>query len=138
MPGAPSQVYIRGARSFSGNNSPLYVIDGLPISSESDYGSNVTGSAYSTRAMDLDPNEIESINVLKGQAAAALYGLRASNGVIIITTKKGKGSLIGKPVVNFSSNFTTDVVSRFRIFRPNMPRELMELLQLVMALPGVH
>jgi TonB-dependent SusC/RagA subfamily outer membrane receptor len=112
MPGAPSQVYIRGARSFSGNNSPLYVIDGLPISSENDYASNVTGSAYSNRAMDLDPNEIESINVLKGQAAAALYGLRASNGVIIITTKKGKGSSMGKPVVNFSSNFTTDVVSR--------------------------
>ena len=112
MPGAPSQVYIRGARSFSGNNSPLYVIDGLPISSESDYSSNVTGSAYSNRAMDLDPNEIESVNVLKGQAAAALYGLRASNGVIIITTKKGKGSEMGKPVVTFSSNFTTDVVSR--------------------------
>lgn len=112
MPGAPSQVYIRGARSFSGNNSPLYVVDGLPISSESDYSSNVTGSAYSNRAMDIDPNDIESVNVLKGQAAAALYGLRASNGVIIITTKKGKGSAIGKPVVNFTSNITTDIVSR--------------------------
>lgn len=112
MPGAPSQVMVRGARSFSGNNSPLYVIDGLPISSDSDYGSNVTGTAFSNRALDLDPNEIESINVLKGQAAAALYGLRASNGVIIITTKKGKGSAMGKPVVTFSSNFTTDVVSR--------------------------
>ncbi len=113
MPGAPSQVLIRGARSFSGDNSPLYVIDGMPISSGSDYGSNVTGTAFSNRAMDLDPNEIESINVLKGQAAAALYGLRASNGVIIITTKKGKGSAMGKPVVTFSSNFTADVVSRF-------------------------
>ncbi|MBK7481073.1 MAG: TonB-dependent receptor plug domain-containing protein [Bacteroidales bacterium] len=92
---APSQVLIRGARSFSGDNSPLYVIDRMPISSESDYGSNVTGTAFSNRAMDLDPNEIESINVLKGQAAAALYGLRASNGVIIITTKKGKGSAMG-------------------------------------------
>jgi TonB-linked SusC/RagA family outer membrane protein len=112
MPGAPSQVLIRGARSFSGNNSPLYVIDGMPISSDSDYGSNVTGTAFSNRAMDLDPNEIESINVLKGQAAAALYGLRASNGVIIITTKKGKGSAMGKPVVTLSSNFTADVVSR--------------------------
>lgn len=112
MPGAPSQVLIRGARSFSGNNSPLYVIDGLPISSESDYGSNVTGTAFANRAMDIDPNEIESINVLKGQAAAALYGLRASNGVIIITTKKGKGATMGKPVVTFSSNVTIDVVSR--------------------------
>jgi TonB-linked SusC/RagA family outer membrane protein len=112
MPGAPSQILIRGARSFSGNNSPLMVIDGMPISSDNDYSSNVTGSAFSNRAMDLDPNEIESINVLKGQAAAALYGLRASNGVIIITTKKGKGSTMGKPVINFSSSFTSDVVSR--------------------------
>ena len=117
MPGAPSQVLIRGARSFSGNNSPLYVIDGMPISSDSDYGSNVTGTAFSNRAMDLDPNEIESINVLKGQAAAALYGLRASNGVIIITTKKGKGSAMGKPVISFTSNFTADVVSRLPEFQ---------------------
>ncbi len=119
MPGAPSQVMVRGARSFSGNNSPLYVIDGMPVSSESDYGSNVTGSAYSNRALDLDPNEIESINVLKGQAAAALYGLRASNGVIIITTKKGRGSAMNKPVISFSSNFTADVVSRL----PDMQTE---------------
>jgi TonB-linked SusC/RagA family outer membrane protein len=111
MPGAPTQVYIRGARSFSGNNSPLYVIDGLPISSESDYTSNVTGAAYSNRALDIDPNDIESINVLKGQAAAALYGLRASNGVIIITTKKGSASKLGKPVVSFSSSYTMDNVS---------------------------
>lgn len=112
MPGAPSQIYIRGARAFSGNNAPLYVIDGLPISSESDYASNVTGAAFSNRATDIDPNDIESINVLKGQAAAALYGLRASNGVIIITTKKGKGATIGKPVVSFSSNVTIDNISR--------------------------
>ncbi|BDX38752.1 SusC/RagA family TonB-linked outer membrane protein [Tenuifilaceae bacterium CYCD] len=111
MPGAPSTVLIRGARSFSGTNTPLYVIDGMPISSESDYTSNVTGTAYSNRAMDIDPNDIESINVLKGQAAAALYGLRASNGVIIITTKKGKGAQVGTPVVNFSSSVTIDKVS---------------------------
>ena len=49
MPGAPSQVTLRGSRSFSGNNTPLYVVDGMPISSDSDYGSNVTGSAYSSR-----------------------------------------------------------------------------------------
>lgn len=112
MPGAPSQTYIRGARSFSGNNSPLYVIDGMPVSSDNDYASNVTGAAFSNRAMDIDPNDVESVNVLKGQAAAALYGLRASNGVIIITTKKGKGSALGRPVVNISSNVTIDAVSR--------------------------
>lgn len=112
MPGAPSQIFIRGARAFSGNNSPLYVVDGMPISSESDYSSNVTGAAFSNRALDIDPNDIESINVLKGQAAAALYGLRASNGVIVITTKKGKGGALGVPVVSFTSNVIVDKVSR--------------------------
>ena len=95
MPGAPSTILIRGARSFSGNNQPLYVVDGMPIESGSDYGQNVTGSYASARALDLDPNNIESINVLKGQAAAALYGMRASNGVIVITTKSGKVSIKG-------------------------------------------
>ncbi len=112
MPGAPAQILIRGSRSFSGNNTPLYVVDGMPISSTSDYGSNVTGAASSERAIDIDPNNIESMTVLKGQAAAALYGIRASNGVIIITTKSGKGTAKGKPVVNFSTNFNTDVVAR--------------------------
>lgn len=112
MPGAPSQILIRGARAFSGNNSPLYVIDGMPISSESDYSSNVTGAAFSNRALDIDPNEIESINVLKGQAAAALYGIRASNGVIIITTKKGQSATGGRPVVTVSSGLVIDAPSR--------------------------
>lgn len=108
MPGAPSTIFIRGARSFDGNNQPLYVVDGMPISSGSDYTQNVTGSYSSSRALDLDPNNIESINVLKGQAAAALYGLRASNGVIVITTKSGKSSSKGIPTVNVTSSFTTD------------------------------
>ncbi len=110
MPGAPAQIFIRGARAFSGTNTPLYVVDGMPISSENDYTSNVTGTAYSNRALDIDPNDIESINVLKGQGAAALYGLRASNGVIVITTKKGKAGQ-GKPVVSISTNYTVDKVS---------------------------
>ena len=108
MPGAPSTIFIRGARSFDGNNQPLYVVDGMPISSGSDYAQNVTGSYASSRALDLDPNNIESINVLKGQAAAALYGLRASNGVIVITTKSGKASSKGIPTVSITSSFTTD------------------------------
>ena len=112
MPGAPAQIIIRGSRSFSGDNTPLYVVDGMPINSTSDYGSNVTGAASADRAVDIDPNDIASMTVLKGQAAAALYGIRASNGVIIITTKSGKGMAKGKPVVNFSSNFNTDVVAR--------------------------
>ncbi|MFA5972838.1 MAG: SusC/RagA family TonB-linked outer membrane protein [Lentimicrobiaceae bacterium] len=112
MPGAPAQILIRGSRSFSGDNTPLYVVDGMPIQSTSDYGSNVTGAASADRAIDIDPNDIATMTVLKGQAAAALYGIRASNGVIIITTKSGKGMAKGKPVVTFSTTFNTDVVAR--------------------------
>ena len=116
MPGAPTQIFIRGARAFSGDNTPLYVVDGMPIISTPDYeqaSGGVTGSYFSNRALDIDPNNIESINVLKGQAAAALYGLRASNGVIIITTKKGKVGQEGKPVsVSLSSNYSSDMAAR--------------------------
>jgi TonB-linked SusC/RagA family outer membrane protein len=111
MPGAPSQILIRGATSFSGSNQPLYVIDGMPVASEADYPSNVTGAAYSNRALDIDPSQIKSINVLKGQAAATLYGMRASNGVIIITTKKGSSARKGKPTVQLNSTYTMDRVS---------------------------
>jgi len=123
MPGASSQITIRGARSFTGNNNPLYVVDGMPISSGSDIqsgaggdfslaGDGVTGSDISNRAMDINPADIESINVLKGQAAAALYGIRASNGVIVITTKSGRGNAIGKPVISISNTSSFSEVSR--------------------------
>jgi len=114
MPGASSQVVIRGARSFSGNNTPLYVIDGMPISSTADFstGNSVTGADIANRAVDIDPNDIESINILKGQAAAALYGIKASNGVIIITTKSGKGNKSGKPMISFSNFTSFESVSR--------------------------
>ncbi|MCK4921973.1 MAG: SusC/RagA family TonB-linked outer membrane protein [Bacteroidales bacterium] len=112
MPGAPATVLIRGARSFSGNNQPLYVVDGMPITSNPDYDQNVTGAYYSSRTLDLDPNDIETINVLKGQAAAALYGLRASNGVIIITTKSGKKTSGGNPTINLTTSYTSDAIAR--------------------------
>lgn len=114
MPGASSQIVIRGARSFTGNNTPLYVIDGMPISSTAPYstGNSVTGADIANRAIDINPSDIESIDVLKGQAAAALYGIRASNGVIIITTKSGKNNQVGRPVVSYSHNSNFAVVSR--------------------------
>lgn len=113
MPGASSKITIRGSRSFTDNNTPLYVIDGMPISSASDVntGNSVTGTDYANRAIDIDPNDIESVNVLKGQAASALYGMRASNGVIVITTKSGAGMVSDKPVITFNSNYSVDVVS---------------------------
>lgn len=115
MPGASSQITIRGARSFDGNNTPLYVVDGMPIASTSDRdtGNSVTGSDYANRSLDIDPNDIESVNILKGQAASALYGMRASNGVIIITTKSGKGLQQGKPQITFNTSLTFSKVSTY-------------------------
>ena len=117
MPGASSKIMIRGARSFTGDNSPLYVIDGMPIASTADVNTDtmnngsVSGADYANRAVDLDPNDIESITILKGQAASALYGMRASNGVIVITTKSGKGARKGKPQISFNTNLAFDKVS---------------------------
>ncbi len=114
MPGASSQIVIRGVRSFTGNNTPLYVIDGMPIQSTPDYstGQSISGTDYADRSIDIDPNDIESINVLKGQAAAALYGIRASNGVMVITTKSGRGLSAGKPQITFTTNLSAETPSR--------------------------
>lgn len=113
MPGASSQIVIRGARSFDGNNQPLYVIDGMPLSTDADFstGNSVTGANIADRSIDINPEDIESINVLKGQAASALYGIRASNGVIVITTKRGSANS-SKPQVSISTNMSAERVSR--------------------------
>ena len=112
-PGASAQIVIRGARSFDGNNQPLYVVDGMPVESTADYstGNSVTGANLADRSIDINPDDIESINVLKGQAASALYGIRASNGVIVITTKRGKFNS-NKPTITLSTNLSAEVVSR--------------------------
>ena len=112
MPGASSKITIRGSRSFTGDNTPLYVIDGMPVASTADVdtGSSVSGTDFASRAVDIDPNDIESINILKGQAASALYGMRATNGVIVITTKSGKGARKGKPQVAFNTSLSFDKV----------------------------
>jgi TonB-linked SusC/RagA family outer membrane protein len=114
MPGASSQIVIRGARSFTDNNTPLYVVDGMPIASTADFstGQSTSGADISNRAADIDPSDIESIDILKGQSAAALYGIRASNGVVIITTKSGRKNEIGKPVISITHNSNFSVVSR--------------------------
>lgn len=115
-PGASSNITIRGVRSFSGNNAPLYVVDGMPIESTPDYVQTgneiVTGANYADRSIDINPDDIESINVLKGQAAAALYGVRATNGVIVITTKRGNGLTSSRPSVTFSTDLSAQRVSR--------------------------
>lgn len=107
-PGSGSRVLIRGNNSITGNNQPLIVVDGIPIDAS---GSNSGGSVYSSSVTgggitDVNPDDIESISVLKGPNAAALYGSRAGNGVLLITTKKGsKGKGLG---VSVNSNITFD------------------------------
>ncbi len=88
--GASSRIVLRGNSSITGNNEPLYVVDGVPISN-STFGNAGSGGGVDlpNGAADINPDDIESITVLKGPNAAALYGLRAGNGVIVITTKRG-------------------------------------------------
>ena len=115
-PGASSQIIIRGARSFDGNNQPLYVIDGMPINTTADFdtGNSVTGANYADRSIDINPEDIESMSVLTGAAAAALYGSEAANGAIVITTKKGKEGRVSI-TVNSNTEFTTPfVMPRFQ------------------------
>ena len=96
-PGSATKVTIRGNTSFFGNNDPLYVVDGIPYSDpeiitgtlQTQQDRLTASGAYSTGLSTLDPNDIESMNILKGAAAAALYGSRAANGVVLITTKAG-------------------------------------------------
>ncbi len=113
-PGGSSRIIIRGNGSLSGNNQPLYVINGMPMDNSVPGGGNEsTGNGNNVDRGDgiggINPDDIESISVLKGGPAAALYGARASNGVILITTKKGKAQKgIG---VEINSNFTFEDIA---------------------------
>lgn len=105
--GASSRIVIRGVSSLSGNNQPLFVVDGVPISNSNIVAgtsqSRLTGAIdVGNRASDLNADDIESVTVLKGGAAAALYGQRAKNGVILITTKRG-ASVQGQTITASSS-----------------------------------
>ena len=93
--GSSSKILLRGASSITGDNQPLFVVDGVPMDN-SDYSTanqqrSAGGYDYGNAIQDLNPDDIESVSVLKGPAAAALYGSRASNGAIVITTKSGAG-----------------------------------------------
>lgn len=97
--GGSTNVVMRGYKSLTGNNQALFVIDGIPVSSATTNTSGqqqgTGGFDYGSASADVNPDDIESVNVLKGAAATALYGSRASNGVIMITTKKGKKNSLG-------------------------------------------
>lgn len=102
-PGAGISIQIRGANSFTTSTEPLYIVDGIPFSMgeapSTDYGTKQTNNPLST----ISPQDIQSIEVLKDASATAIYGSRAANGVVIITTRSGSE---GKPRVQFSSNFS--------------------------------
>lgn len=115
LPGASSSIVIRGISSLSGNNQPLFIVDGLPIDnttfSTANLASDYTGSPtsffnkgvdFSNRAADINPEDIESITVLKGPEASALYGIDAASGAIVITTKQG---VSGQGKINYSNSF---------------------------------
>lgn len=109
--GSGSQIILRGGTSLERDNQPLFVVDGVIYDNSTNIlgnsafdGSTSTASTNANRVMDINPEDIENMSVLKGPAAAALYGSRAAAGVVIITTKKGKE---GAVEVNFSTKYTT-------------------------------
>jgi TonB-linked SusC/RagA family outer membrane protein len=127
--GGSARIVIRGASSLTGNNQPLFVVDGVPIDNSAPRitggaGSVATGSAgsvdYGNAAADINPNDIESLTILKGPNAAALYGSRAANGAIVITTKSGR-SAVGRPagIVSVSQNVSFETPLRL----PNYQNE---------------
>ena len=97
-PGASAKILLRGNTSLSGDNQPLFVVDGIPfdnstaqpVAGDNPFNQDLSGVNESNRAIDINPNDVESVTVLRGPAAAALYGARGGNGAIIITTKKGR------------------------------------------------
>ena len=121
-PGAATRIQIRGNSSFFGDNQPLIIVDGVPYSNDQVTTSDQTsgGGAYGSGISDLDPNDIASETILKGSSASALYGSRASNGVIIITTKSGSVSRTRKGFeVNFKSSVSFETISNLPDYQNN-------------------
>ncbi|QKX03755.1 SusC/RagA family TonB-linked outer membrane protein [Aquimarina sp. TRL1] len=113
--GASANIRIRGNTSILRNNSPLFIVDGVPIDNSS-VGNGTGGADNSNRAIDINQNDIESISILKGIAAQTLYGLRAANGVVIINTKKGRS---GSPTVSINTTVQMSEITQV----PDLQRE---------------
>lgn len=120
-PGSSTRIQLRGATSLNGDNQPLIVVDGIPIDNSSFQNSDNLNRQVDAgnRANDINPDDIESIEVLKGPAAAVLYGSRASNGAIIITTKSGKGSMgaNNKMSITYNASYSWETILRFPKFQ---------------------
>lgn len=123
LPGASSSIVIRGISSLSGNNQPLFVVDGLPISNETAstamFATSFGGGAmsfenrgidFTNRAADINPQDIETITILKGPEASALYGIEAASGAVVITTKRGHA---GKARIDYSNSFRLDRIIEY-------------------------
>ncbi|MCF2442791.1 SusC/RagA family TonB-linked outer membrane protein [Dyadobacter sp. CY345] len=128
--GAAPKIRIRGATSLNGDNKPLWVVDGVVLEDIVNISNDQLSSGDPTTLLGsavagLNPNDIESFDILKDAAAAALYGARAMNGVIVITTKKGKS---GKPVISYSGNFSTQLKPSYRNFNIMNSAEQMSVL----------
>ena len=127
-PGAGSSIRIRGVRTLNGSVEPLFVVDGVPVDNSSisttnfnpvdagganlagqDNGGQLEGTSTPNRIGDINPNDIENVEILKGAAAAAIYGSRAANGVVLITTKRGQPGLTR---YSFKSSYSFDEVTR--------------------------
>ncbi|MDF2192806.1 SusC/RagA family TonB-linked outer membrane protein [Paraflavitalea sp. CAU 1676] len=123
LPGASSTIVLRGATSIGGNNQPLFVVDGVPYDNQTLNQENLVGASnpsgigfanrngdYGNRAMDINPEDIETVTILKGPEATALYGSQGAAGVVLITTKRGKA---GKGTITYDNNFGFAKLYRF-------------------------
>ena len=123
LPGSSSTIVLRGATSLGGNNQPLFVVDGVPYDNQTLNQENLIAASnpngigfanrnadYGNRAMDINPEDIETVTILKGPEATALYGSQGAAGVILITTKKGKA---GKGAITYDNNFGFAKLYRF-------------------------
>ncbi|MEO7800425.1 MAG: SusC/RagA family TonB-linked outer membrane protein [Ginsengibacter sp.] len=108
-PGAGTYIQIRGQSTITGNLQPLFIIDGVPVSN-STLGQGIDGVVQQSRMNDLNAEDVESMEVLKGAAAAALYGTRAANGVVLITTKKGRNSK--KINISLTNTYSVDDLNK--------------------------
>lgn len=121
VPGASSKILLRGNSTFTGENQPLFVVDGVPYDNQTNsvvagdypFNGNLQGVNESNRGLDLNPNDIENITILKGPSASALYGTRAANGVILITTKTGRKGLS----VDYGVSFDRSEVNKLPEFQ---------------------
>ncbi len=110
-PGASTRIMMRGVSSLTGSNQPLFIIDGVPVSNAQSGSNSINGGTdFGNKVNDLNPDDIESVSVLKGAAGTALYGSRAANGVIIITTKSGTKST--RSQISFNSSVTFEAPLR--------------------------